>query len=330
MPRDLVLLADALRRALPFGAEITSVRQMAHGLSNSTYLLEGANKILRMAPDEAGLLPRYELDWQYAIYQRVAATPGAPAVPAVSHYCDDDAVAGGPFYLMERLQGETFDRHQLPTWLTSDPEACGQLCAAWVETMASAHRMPIATLAALSPRRTLAEEAAYWRAEAEAADAPALVQQILGSFVEQPPRATGAPTCVHGDPNLTNILWDGPRVVALLDWELSTIGEPFSDIAFLLTFFRDEDEPPEWGFDVPGWWSKPRVVAHWESLMGRRVANWRRHELLAMARLATILCKGANLVAAGQKTDLRVVAMSEKLGPYMERLGRRWERRDEV
>ena len=117
--------------------------------------------------------------------------------------------------------------------------------------------------------------------------------------------------------------------MALLDWELSAIGEPFADIAFLLAFFRDEGEPPGWGLNERGWWTKPQVVRHWEKLTGRRVLNWRHHELLAMGRLATIIGKSDVLVSAGRQTDPRLAGMSRKLGPYLERIERRWAHRDD-
>lgn len=325
----MAALQASLARYLPYGAAITGVSQMPHGLSNGTYLLEGVDRVLRMPPDEEGLLPPYELDRQYEIYRRVARSAGAPPVPVVSDNCDDESVVGAPFFVMEHLAGETFDRHSLPPWLTTDPAACDALCRAWVETVAKVHALPVATLEGLSPRRSIQEDARYWHAEALAHGAPTFAAEVLEALTSTPPAATGPEACVHGDPNLTNILWDGPRAVALLDWELSMIGEPFADIAFLLTFFLDEGEPADWGFDARGWWTKPQVVRHWEALTGRRVVSWRRHELLAMGRLATILAKGEGLVATGKKTDPRVLGFSSRLARYMDRFERRWARRDD-
>jgi aminoglycoside phosphotransferase (APT) family kinase protein len=323
MPRDLVALCDALRSYLPGGRGLTGVRQATWGLSNGTYVLDGLDRILRMPPDEEGLLPPYELDRQYAIYARVGAVPGGPPVPRVYEYCEDESVAGAPFFVMERMHGDSFDRHNVPEGIATRPTMCALLCKNWVATIASVHAMPPETLHGLSPHRDCRTEALRWRAEAEEVAAPTLVKEVLDRLAAAPPPPTGPATTVHGDPNLTNLLWDGPRPTALLDWELSIIGEPFSDIAFMLTFFREPEEPESWGFPFRGWWSKEHVVRRWQHHTGRRVASWRQHEVMAMARMATILCRSRNLVRDGRKTDPRVVEMSEKVERYLERLERR-------
>jgi aminoglycoside phosphotransferase (APT) family kinase protein len=326
VPRDLDALLTALRAYLPYGHTITGIRQMTYGLSNGTYALEGAGKILRMPPEEEGLLPPYDMARQHEIYRRVGSTPGAPPVPPMLELCEDESIAGVPFYVMERLEGESFDRHNLPAWLTTDPVACGELCRTWVEAMASVHRMPVDTLD--GPVRTSESEAAQWLTVARDLDAPAPILDVFERFLDEPPPDSGLPTPVHGDPNITNLLWDRTRLVALLDWELSGIGEPFADIAFMLAFFRDEGEPASWGFEAEGWWTKPQVVRHWEAVTGRTVQKWRHHELLAMARLATILAIGDRLVVAGRKSDPRVGEFTSKLPRYVERIERRLLRMD--
>ena len=325
MARDLNDLLSRLQAYLPYGARITGVRQMAYGLSNGTYLLEGVNRILRTPPDEAGLLPPYDLARQAEIYRRVGITPGAPPVPRILDFCEDESVIGVPFYVMERIGGESFDRHNLPGWL-DDPGARARLSQSWVETMAAVHRLPPETLP--GPREDMAAQAAHWLGVAKEIEAPAVVRALLERFSAEPPVATGPAAPVHGDPNLTNLLWNGPEVVALLDWELSSIGEPFADIAFLLTFVRDEGEPEGWGIGGEGWWSKPQFVRHWESQTGRRVTHWRHHELLAMARLATILSIGDGLVRDGKKSDPRVAEFAEKVPRMVARIERRAERMD--
>ena len=321
MPRDLAALAEALRNYLPGGQRITGIRQMTWGLSNGTYLLEGLERVLRMPPEEEGLLPPYDMARQHDVYRRVASAPGGPPVPRVYELCEDESVAGDPFYVMEMLRGESFDRHNLPSWLVLDADACGRFCEAWVDALATTHLMPADTLT--GPPRWPEREAAEWLETAMAHQAPELVLRLLEHFATHPPSSSGAAATVHGDPNLTNLLWDGPRVIALLDWELSGVGEPLADIGFMLAFLREQDEPADWGPSLPGWWSKERFVEHWEQRTARSAADWRSHELLAMARLATIMCIGRGLVRDGRKTDPRVVAMTEKLVRYMDRIERR-------
>ena len=83
---------------------------------------------------------------------------------------------------------------------------------------------------------TVREEASHWRAVAGDAEAPKALLDLLDDLVARPPRASGTPTPVHGDPKHGNCLWRrGGRLLALLDWEMAHVGEPLTDSAPLRT-----------------------------------------------------------------------------------------------
>ena len=97
MARDLIALQAALASYLPYGSAITGIRQAAHGLSNGTYYLDGVDRVLRMPPDEDGLLPPYELGPAVRDLPARCSSWGAPPVPEVSEYCDDESIVARPF-----------------------------------------------------------------------------------------------------------------------------------------------------------------------------------------------------------------------------------------
>lgn len=320
MKRDLDALLAAMRGYLPGGERITGIAALSEGHSNGTYLLEGIGRVLRMPPAEEGLLPPYDMARQHAILRAVGRAPGAPPVPRVFELCEDATVAGDSFLIMEHIEGETFDRHHLPPWLTADLAAQDRYSADWVETIAAVHRLPPHVIG--GPTRTPSEEAAHWLALARGVDAPGELVDLLGGLVADPPPRSGPLTAVHGDPNPTNLLWRDGRCVALLDWELAGVGEPLADIGMLMAYIRDHDEPESWGISLPRFWDRPRIAAHWEACTGRKAVAWRHHEIAAMAKLSTILLLGDRLYAEGRATDPRFLTFKTRAPAYMERL--RW------
>ena len=102
-------ILSALRRHLQEGERITSVVPMSIGHSNETYRLEGLDLVLRMPPSQAALVePGHGMRGQFELYAVLRGLPGAPLVPAVRYLCEDEAVLGAPFYLMEAVNGEPF------------------------------------------------------------------------------------------------------------------------------------------------------------------------------------------------------------------------------
>ncbi|OAI43669.1 hypothetical protein AYO38_10515 [bacterium SCGC AG-212-C10] len=323
MPRDLLVLRQRLAPAIDGGERITGVLPFTVGHSSDTYLLQGLDRVLRTRPDGEGLLPPYDMARQHAILAAVAAAEGGPPVPRVYELCEDEAVIGAPFYIMERRPGEAFERHDQPSWFSEGaPALRDSMCTQWIDAMVAVHRLPAETVP--GPLTTPFDDIKRWYDIARHLDAPTALLELQEDLLRNPPPRSGEPTVVHGDLKQGNCLWHEGKLSALLDWELAGQGEPMTDLGYVIAHFRDgDDEPAQWSLCPPGWWSREQVVRAWEAGTGRQAAGLRRHEFAAMAKIATIILLGAGLHARGGTSDPRIARWDAKLIDYMERIAYR-------
>src|SRR5262249_41476271 len=144
---------------------------------------------------------------------------------------------------------------------------------------------------------------------------------VLANLAARPPRASGAPTPVHGDPKHGNCLWHDGKLTALLDWEMSQVAEPLLDLGYVL-MFHDQGKASlaDAGFSLPGWWSRNRMIAEWEAGTGRTAVDIARYEVLGQAKVSAIIALGAHLFASGRSRDKRFAAFGQVLPAYTELL----------
>lgn len=304
MARDTDALASGLRRYLDRGQGITGVKTLSAGHSNETYLVEGLNEILRMPPSEEGLLPPYDMARQHNILSAVRTHAPTVPLPAMLELCEDPAVLGDPFFLMECLPGEAFE-YSVPDWLAADPvDGPERLCRQWFDAIIALHNMPVAYFP--PGGRTVKEEAEHWLRVARNADGDPRLVAVLESLVANPPRTSGPPTPVHGDPKHGNVLWHKGQMTALLDWEMAQIAEPLFDLGHNL-FFHDQGDAAlaNAGFELPGWWRPERMIAEWEAGTGRTAVDVARYTVLGQAKISAIVSVGAWLYNTGRTPDER-------------------------
>jgi aminoglycoside phosphotransferase (APT) family kinase protein len=314
--RDTDMLAQGLRGYLPRGSAITGVRTLSAGHSNETYLVEGLNEILRMPPSAEGLLPPYDMARQHAILTAVKAHAPAVPLPAMLELCTDASVIGDDFFLMECVEGEAFE-YAAPDWVTSDPVAVpDRLCRQWFDAVIGLHNMDVRHM----PKggRDVREEARHWLDVAQSAEAAPELIAVLDNLVSAPPRTSGPPTPVHGDPKHGNCMWHEGRLTAFLDWEMAQISEPLLDLGYIL-MFHDQGEASlaDAGFDLPGWWSAERMIAEWEAGTGRTAVDVQRYAVLGQAKVAAIIALGAHLFTSGKTDDPRFEAFGAVLPAFL-------------
>ncbi len=322
MARDTQKLAEALRSYLPRGDRITGVKTLSAGHSNETYFVEGIDEILRMPPSEEGLLPPYDMGRQHRILSAVKAhAPGVP-LPAMLELCEDASVAGDPFFLMERIPGEAFE-YVTPDWVKADPEAVPDgVCRQWFAALTALHKMPAEHMP--PGGRSVQEEARHWLEVARGAEAEKALVEVLEDLERRPPRTSGPPTPVHGDPKHGNCLWHEGRLTGLLDWEMAQISEPLLDLGYIL-MFHDQGEASlaDAGFEQPGWWSPQKMVEAWEEGTGRKAVDVARYAVLGQAKVAAIIALGAHLFNTGRVKDPRFQGFAVVLPAYVKLLAKR-------
>jgi aminoglycoside phosphotransferase (APT) family kinase protein len=215
--------------------------QATGGLSNPTYFLSCGDwsAVLRKQPGTAVLQSAHSIDREFRILRALQDSP--VTVPRALVYCDDAAVVGTPFYLMERLNGRVFFEYALPSLTLEERAACYDSMS---RTMAQIHRFDWQAAGLADFGRTgnyFERQLRRWSEQWERFKTPdnPYIDRLIAWLRERVP-ATDTVSVCHGDFRMPNLMFHAtePRVIGVLDWELSTLGHPLADVAFNVQAWR--------------------------------------------------------------------------------------------
>ena len=249
---DTATLSTWLARHLNGFTGPLDVLQFSGGQSNPTFLLTtpGGEYVLRKQPPGELLPSAHAIDREYRVMRALAGS--GVSVPVTRGYCHDATIIGKPFYLMDYKPGRIFSDPQLPTLAPTERAAAYDAMNA---VLAQIHAFDWrgAGLADYgTPERFIERQLARWSEQYAASrtdDVPAMerLRDWLTTHVPDDEHAS----ITHGDFRIGNLIYapDCPKVAAVLDWELSTIGHPFSDLAFnCMTYHLPAGHPVSAGF----------------------------------------------------------------------------------
>ncbi|NWW81480.1 ACD11 dehydrogenase, partial [Climacteris rufus] len=223
----------------PAGA--LTVRQYSSGQSNPTFYLQKGERafVLRKKP-HGPLLPRaHKVDREYHV-QKALFSAGFP-VPEPLLYCSDVSVIGTEFYVMQHVQGRIFRDMSLPE---VGPAERSALYLAMIETLAQLHSFNVQSLGLQGYGRGpgyCKRQVSTWKKQYDAAahtDIPAM-NKLAEWLANNLPPDDNEESLIHGDFRIDNIIFHPTeaRVLAVLDWELSTTGHPLADLAYATQFY---------------------------------------------------------------------------------------------
>ena len=215
-----------------------TAEKFAQGQSNPTYRLitPARNYVLRRKPPGVLLKSAHAVEREFRVQKALAGTD----VPVAQMHalCEDDSVIGSAFYVMEAVKGRVFAEPTLPSLATDERYA---VIDEMNRVLAAIHDVDIAAvgLSDYGPEGSYyARQIGRWSKQYEAsqtADIPDMTA-LIGWLQSNTPEDDGQRTLVHGDYRIDNLLFapDAPRIAAVLDWELSTIGHPYADLAAVI------------------------------------------------------------------------------------------------
>lgn len=271
---------------------------IAGGRSNLTYVVGDGDHtwVLRRPPLGHVVATAHDMAREFRVLFGLAGTD--VPVPAVHALCDDDTVNGAPFYVMERVEGRVLrDASDMDTLSADDARRCS---LELVDVLARLHAVDFEAVGLGDfgrPDGFLARNVARWGKQWTAnktRDVPEIDE--LARRLERALPVSGPPAIVHGDYRLDNTMLapdDAGRIVAVLDWEMSTLGDPLTDLGLLLVYWGGAEtaavRSTQAVATIPGFLTGDELVARYAERSGRDLEHLDFYVVFAMYKLAVIL-----------------------------------------
>jgi aminoglycoside phosphotransferase (APT) family kinase protein len=293
------------------------VEQFPSGHSNLTYrvLLGDREYVLRRPPFGSKVKSAHDMGREYRVLSKLSAV--YPRAPRPVCHCDDDSVLGAPFYVMERISGVIL-RKVAPPGFIADAATAQRLSEAFIDNLAELHAVDYAA-AGLSelgkPEGYVERQVTGWTkryADAQTDDIPE-IPQVTAWLAANLPRS-GAPALIHNDYKYDNLVLaadDPAKIVGVLDWEMSTVGDPLMDLGTALSYWIMDDDVPElsmlrWGpTNLPGTLNRRQLAARYSERSGRDVSGISFHFAFALFKNAVVIQQIYYRYAKGLTKDER-------------------------
>ncbi len=299
---DLAALDAYLSQQLPDASGELVVEQFPSGYSNLTYLLRKGDTelVLRRPPEGVQVKSGHDMGREHRVLSGLQGV--YPLAPRPLAYCEDPGVLGAPFYVMERRRGIIL-RKKIPRDLGVDADALHRMCGSLVDQLGALHAIDLeaAGLADLGrPEGYVQRQVEGWIARFEKAKTSEVAEiERLGTWLrDNLPPESGVATLVHNDYKFDNVMLDPEdltRIVAVLDWEMCTVGEPLMDLGTLLGYWVQSDDDPRWQAmafgptNTPGAMTRRELAERYAETTGRDVSNMLYYYCFALLKIAGIV-----------------------------------------
>ncbi|MGX7874873.1 phosphotransferase family protein [Mesorhizobium sp. ORM6] len=234
---DQAALAPYLEAEIPGFSGLAAIEKFKSGQSNPTYLLKAASGryVLRAKPPGQLLKSAHQVDREFRVMKALSGT--AVPVPEMLHLSAEDSPIGRMFYVMDFLDGRIFWDPALPE--ARDNYERAAIYDAMNGTLAALHDVDVEAVGLGDfgrPGNYFERQLARWTSQYRASETGTIadMDRLIAWLETHMPADDGRISLVHGDYRLDNLIFaqDRPEVLAVLDWELSTLGHPFADIAY--------------------------------------------------------------------------------------------------
>ncbi|MEV7415709.1 phosphotransferase family protein [Streptomyces sp. NPDC089919] len=270
-------------------------RLIEGGRSNLTYeVSDGTHRwVVRRPPLGHVLATAHDMAREHRVIQALHGT--AVPVPAPALLCEDTEVIGAPFYVMEYVEGTPYRSAEQLAEL--GPERTRAVLLRLVDTLADLHRVDPETVGLAGfghPQDFLERQLRRWGKQLAASRSRELpgIDELHAALGRRRPDSP-APTVVHGDYRLDNVLIDGSdRIAAVLDWEMSTLGDPLTDLGLLVMYsspLNVPGSPVSTTSGAPGHPAPAELVARYAERSGRDTSQIAWYTAFAWFKLAVIL-----------------------------------------
>ena len=328
---DQVRLHEYLQELFPDSGGPLVVEQFPCGFSNLTYRLRLGERelVLRRPPFGNVVKTAHDMGREYRVLAylcevyRLAPRPYA--------YCADASILGAPFYVMERRHGIIL-RDTVPDGLWMDAETMRQLSRALIDNLARLHLLDYqaAGLGDVGePEGYVTRQVKGWTEryrKAQTDDIPAM-HDVAGWLAENMPAASAA-SLIHNDYKYDNLVLDAgdvTRIIAVLDWEMATVGDPLMDLGTTLGYWVEPTDPEgmrAMAFGptmLAGNMTRQELVERYQAHTGRDVLNAVFYYCYGLFKIAVIVQQIHARYVRGHTTDERFAQLSQGVAMLGER-----------
>lgn len=303
--------------------------QFPSGHSNLTYLVRLGDRemVLRRPPFGSRVKSAHDMGREYRVLSKLHAA--FPEAPRVLLFCDDLSILGAPFYLMERIQGIIL-RKDPPDAARFTPDNARRLSESFLDNLARLHSLDYQAIGLADlgkPQGYLQRQVRGWIERYHASrthDLPE-VQHISDWLNAHIPVAADS-ALIHNDYKYDNLVLnpvDITRVIGVLDWEMSTIGDPLSDLGTALAYWVDAKDSEELQgvrtcpSNYPGSLTRAQLVERYSRITGRDVSSMAFYLAFARFKVAVIYQQIYFRYQQGLTRDPRFAALPEKVSALM-------------
>jgi len=294
------------------------IKQFPSGFSNLTYLIRVGEKemILRRPPFGKKAKTAHDMSREYKILN--ALHPVFQYAPKPLAYSENPDVMECPFYVMERIPGIIL-RKDLPEWLSLKSEEAGSLCENFIRILNQLHCIDYKKIGLDEygkPEGYVKRQVEGWSSryrDAKTDDAPDY-EKVIEWLHEKMPAESKRPGIIHNDYKFDNVVLnpDNPlEIVGILDWEMSTIGDPLMDLGSSLSYWVDRNDSPEHQLTrmMPtteeGMMTRKELVDYYLKLSGRKIDTIDFYFCFGLFKLAGIAQQIYYRYYHGQTKDKR-------------------------
>ncbi|HEV7473579.1 MAG TPA: phosphotransferase family protein [Pyrinomonadaceae bacterium] len=329
---ELAGLDSYLRRELPvqlseFDPSATiEIEQFPGGHSNLTYLVRYGDQefVLRRPPVGPVAPTAHDMPREYQLLSVI--NPHFPLAPKPVLLCNDAAIIGVPFYLMERRRGFIV-RGKVPPPIGDDLASRRRLSESVVDTLVALHAVDIHATGIEQigkPAGFVTRQVRGWadRWQRSKTGELAEMDRVISWLADRiPPESNGEATIVHNDFKVDNLMLDEAepsRIVAVLDWEMCTVGDPLVDVGLALTYWTmtggsggsggtsaEKNSSLRAITNGPGWLTREEIIDRYENATGRDLSHIIFYETFARFKVAVVIQQIYFRYVQGQTRDER-------------------------
>jgi aminoglycoside phosphotransferase (APT) family kinase protein len=239
--------------------------------------------VLRRPPFGSKVKTAHDMGREYRVLSKLHSA--YPPAPKALLYCDDHSVIGAPFYVMERVRGVII-RRDPPTGLPFPPETARRLSESFISNLVRLHSLDHEAIGLGDlgkPQGYMERQVRGWTERYHGSKTHELPEvERISEWLKEAMPSVSLATLIHNDYKYDNVVLDAAditKIVGVLDWEMSTIGDPLADLGTTLTYWVDPNDPEElqnirWcPSSYPGNLSRAQLVDHYAKETGRDVSR---------------------------------------------------------